>query len=109
MIADGVTIGDGAVVGARALVLRDVEPYAVVGGVAARILRMRFDDDVIARFKRVAWWRFGPEVLQACGPADPRRFLDALETALAGPDPPTPLDLPVVTARELIDAVTTRS
>ena len=58
MIMSGVTIGDGAVVAARALVTRDVPPYAIVGGMPARVLRMRFDEATIARLRSVAWWNW---------------------------------------------------
>ncbi len=56
-----VTIGTGSIVGAGALVVGDVPPYSVVGGVPARVLRTRFDDDVAERLLRVAWWTW-PEV-----------------------------------------------
>lgn len=52
----GVTIGDGAVVAAGAVVVKDVPPYAVVGGNPARILKYRFDDDVIADLLALKWW-----------------------------------------------------
>lgn len=56
LILPGVTIGDGAVVGARAVVTRDVPPYAVVAGNPARIVRRRFDDADIARLLEIRWW-----------------------------------------------------
>lgn len=55
-ILGSVTVGTGSIVGARALVVADVPPYSVVGGVPARVLRKRFEDDVAARLLRVAWW-----------------------------------------------------
>lgn len=56
VIMAGVTIGDGAIVGARAVVTRDVEPYSIVGGVPAREIRKRFAPDVISRLLELQWW-----------------------------------------------------
>lgn len=55
-IMPGVKIGDGAVVAAEAVVSIDVPPYAIVAGNPARIVRMRFPDDVIATLLRMRWW-----------------------------------------------------
>jgi len=79
----GVTIGDGAVVGTRAMVMHDVPPYAIVVGAPARVLRYRFDEATIARLRRVAWWRYNffnlpPELVR-----DVPRFLDHVEQAVA--------------------------
>ena len=56
MIMPGIRIGNGAVIGSRALVTRDVEPYAIVGGNPARTIRKRFPDETIALLQEMAWW-----------------------------------------------------
>lgn len=55
-ILRGVTIGDGAVIGANSLVNKEVPPYAIVGGSPARILKYRFAEDIIARLLTIKWW-----------------------------------------------------
>ena len=56
-IMSGVTIGDGAVLAANALVIKDVEPYTIVGGVPARVIKKRFSDEIIGRLLEIKWWR----------------------------------------------------
>ena len=56
LILSGVQIGNGAVIGARAVVTRNVPPYAIVVGVPAKVIRMRFDTNTIARLQTIAWW-----------------------------------------------------
>ncbi|OJU16580.1 MULTISPECIES: type B chloramphenicol O-acetyltransferase [unclassified Sphingomonas] len=68
IIMPGVTIGDGAVIGTRALVARDVEPYAIVGGNPARVIRKRFDDADIARLLALKWWDWTDDQLHAAMP-----------------------------------------
>lgn len=58
MIMSGVNIGDGAVIGARALVVNDVEPYTIAGGVPAREIKKRFDDKTIEKLLKVRWWNW---------------------------------------------------
>lgn len=61
MILPGVTIGDGAVVGSRAVVTRSVPPYAVVASNPARIVKSRFTDDEIALLLEMKWWDWREE------------------------------------------------
>lgn len=56
VIMPGVHIGDGAIIGTRAVVTKDVPPYAIVGGVPAKIIRKRFTDSVIDDLLKIKWW-----------------------------------------------------
>jgi len=82
-ILPGVTVGDGAAVGANSVVTKDVPSYAIVGGNPAKVIRMRFDEKIIERLLQVKWWdwsekkikKFLPLMLQT----DINKFLDAVE------------------------------
>lgn len=68
IIMAGVTVGHGAVIGTRALVTKDVEPYAIIGGNPARLIRKRFADEHIAMLLEMAWWDWPEKRLQAAMP-----------------------------------------
>jgi virginiamycin A acetyltransferase len=55
-ILPGVHIGDGAIIGANSVVGSDVDPYTIVAGNPARVLRKRFDDELIDLILRFKWW-----------------------------------------------------
>ncbi|WP_352792424.1 CatB-related O-acetyltransferase [Mesorhizobium sp. M0771] len=61
IILPGVSIGDGAIVGAGSVVTKDVPPYAIVAGNAARLIRYRFAEDVIAKMLSIRWWEWSDE------------------------------------------------
>lgn len=63
-ILPGVNIADGAVIAAGAVVTKDVEPYAIVGGVPAKIIKYRFDDNVIKKLLEVKWWEWPVEEIE---------------------------------------------
>ncbi len=65
VIMQGVTIGDGAIIGSRAVVTKNVEPYSIVGGVPARFLRKRFDDDTVSKLLALQWWNWPTEKIRA--------------------------------------------
>jgi acetyltransferase-like isoleucine patch superfamily enzyme len=60
IVISGVTIGDGAIVAAGAVVTKDVPPYAIVGGVPAKVIKYRFPPEVTEQLLDVKWWRFAP-------------------------------------------------
>ena len=64
VIMAGVTIGDGAAIGARAVVTKDVPPYTIVGGVPAKPIRRRFPEDVISDLLKIRWWDWPEEKIQ---------------------------------------------
>lgn len=69
VIMGGVTIGNGAIIGARAVVTKDVEPYSIVGGVPAKEIRKRFTPEVIKRLQELQWWNWPTDKIQKSIPA----------------------------------------
>ena len=61
VIMSGIHIGNGAIIGARAVVTKDVEPYTIVGGVPAKPIKKRFNDDTIKKLQSICWWDWDKE------------------------------------------------
>ncbi|ATD31833.1 acetyltransferase [Macrococcus sp. IME1552] len=60
IIKDGIIIGDGAIIGAGSVVTKNVEPYTIVAGVPAKMIRKRFDDKKIKELQASEWWKKTP-------------------------------------------------
>lgn len=65
VIMAGVRIGDGAIIGTRAVVTKDVEPYSIVGGVPAKEIRKRFAPEVIKKLIEIQWWNWSIEKIRS--------------------------------------------
>lgn len=76
----GVTIGDGAIIGTRAVVTKDVAPYSIVGGVPAHEIRKRFAPEVVERLRELKWWDWPEEKIRKAIPAIQAEDVEALET-----------------------------
>lgn len=63
-ISNGISIGDGCVIAAGAVVTKDVAPYAIVGGVPAKLIKYRFSENIIKELLRIKWWNWSDKMLQ---------------------------------------------
>ena len=64
LIKDGLTIGDGAIIGMGSVVTKNVEPYSIVAGVPAKIIRYRFEKEDIEELIKIKWWNLSEEELK---------------------------------------------
>jgi len=80
-IKQGVEIGTGAVVGMGSIVTKDVEPYAIVAGCPAKLIRKRFDDNLVKLLLESQWWMFEDKKLMEYAKDfnDPLRFIERVQ------------------------------
>ena len=80
IIKKGVHVGTGAVIASGAVVTKDVEPYAIVGGCPAKLIRYRFDRDTIEKLLNSKWWEMDENILEQIGhfADNPEAFLSAV-------------------------------
>ena len=64
VIIKNVKIGNGSIIGAGAVVTKDVEPYSIVAGVPAKIIRKRFDDSIVEILERIKWWDWSIDIIR---------------------------------------------
>ena len=79
VIMAGVTIGDGAIIGTRAVVTKDVEPYSVVGGIPAKEIRKRFSPDIITRLQKLQWWKWDTDKIHKSINAIQAGYINSLD------------------------------
>ena len=84
LVMPGVRIGNGAIVAARAVVVKDVPAYAVVGGNPAKVLKSRFPPETVAALERIAWWNWPVEKVTRHLKAIVSADLAALQAAANG-------------------------
>jgi len=78
VILTGVSVGDGAIVGANSVVTKDIPPYAIVAGAPARVLRKRFDDETIDQLAKSSWWTLPIEEILSLPLPNVHRTLEKL-------------------------------
>jgi virginiamycin A acetyltransferase len=83
ILLSGVRVGDGAVIAAGSVVTRDVPAFAIVAGSPARVIRMRFGEEEIARLSDLAWWSWSEDEMRE----SPELFVESLPPPSEGPGP----------------------
>ncbi|MDT8354999.1 CatB-related O-acetyltransferase [Roseomonas mucosa] len=82
-IAKGITIGTGSIIAAKSVVTKDVEPYSIVAGVPAKLIRKRFSEDLISQLLISEWWCYKFQDFCKMPLDNPELFLDRLEKDIA--------------------------
>ncbi|MGG5890607.1 CatB-related O-acetyltransferase [Falsiroseomonas sp. HC035] len=83
VLARGITIGDGAIIGSNSVVTKSVEPFMIVGGNPARTIRRRFSDALCEQYLRVCWWSYALPNLERLDLSRPDYFIGEIEENVA--------------------------
>ncbi|EBF5204810.1 CatB-related O-acetyltransferase [Listeria monocytogenes] len=97
-VATGITVGNGAVIAAGSIVTKDVPPYAVVGGVPAKVLKYRFDESICKELQRLQWWDYAYTDFKGIeGDTSIEKFIEKasylIDNQLIQPFTPTPVTI----------------
>jgi acetyltransferase-like isoleucine patch superfamily enzyme len=91
VVLRGVTIGDGAIIAANAVVTKDIPPYSIAGGIPAKVIRPRVTDDLRDELEALAWWQYSPNQLTGIPYDDPaeaaRQLRKKVDEGLEAYDP----------------------
>lgn len=104
LLRPGITIGHGAVVAGGSVVVKDVPPYAIVGGNPAKVIKYRFDQLMIERLLASEWWKYHCSDFAGLDVANPGAFVDGLLEKVARGDV-SPYEPPRIDLAEAIDAI----
>jgi len=85
-LAQGITIGDGAVIAANSLVVKNVEPYSIIGGNPAKPIKNRFNDHIIDAMKALQWWKYSVQDLAELDVTNPHIFCHQLTQRVVNGD-----------------------
>ncbi len=101
LIKPGITIGDGSIVATGAVVTKDVPPYAIVGGVPAKIIKWRFDEKIIEELQKLEWWKYNFADFEMDADMEIERFIDVIGNDISS-GKIAPYNPPVITGEQII-------
>ena len=85
-VSQGVTIHNGSIIGAGAVVTRDIPPYSIAAGTPARVIRTRFDEELVERLEQLQWWNYSMdrELIGELDYTNVEKCISTMETLISG-------------------------